>query len=100
MAAMQPSPWGLRGDPLLWAEMQERFRTTPLPVTQGGLVEIIEDAFKSITGHELKTAPDTLRVETLRRENGGMSNGIISPPFWRNTALPAIIVQFHKINPR
>jgi hypothetical protein len=81
----EPLQWGLRGDPYLWRAMHARFFLIPLPSFASNLDEQIEQAFQTLTGHALST-PAAFHV--LEFAHGGMSNGAISPEFWREKALP------------
>jgi molybdenum cofactor cytidylyltransferase len=47
---VEPTKWGLRGDPHLWREMSARFEQTPLPDSEDELVAHIEEAFLALTG--------------------------------------------------
>jgi molybdenum cofactor cytidylyltransferase len=93
---MQPPPrrWGLRGDPLLWEAMAEALRTHPFPLDEMALNLSFATVFEALTDHPLETAPEHLRVTWTRRENGGMSNGLVSGPFWRDTCWPLIRDRF------
>ncbi|MGJ8617598.1 MAG: hypothetical protein ACSHWS_12225 [Sulfitobacter sp.] len=93
-----PRPWGLRGDPVLFDAMKQVVDDLPLPATEAALRDAFENTFEVLTGTPLADAPDLLRVAATRRENGGMSNGIVSPGYWRDKMLPALIKRFHAAN--
>ncbi|MGG6296193.1 hypothetical protein ACQ4M4_17530 [Leptolyngbya sp. AN02str] len=82
-----PRQWGLRGDPHLWSAMRDRFANTPIPAIASDLETLIEQAFEELTGKPIST-PDLFYDE--RFAHGGMSSGCISPPFWRDTAIPML----------
>lgn len=80
-----PSQWGLRGDPHLWQELRTHLATTPMPADAQQLQSILEQAFQSLSGQPLATEEDCFFVD--RYAGGGMSSGMVSPEFWRDTAL-------------
>lgn len=88
-----PSGWGLRGDPYLWAEFAARFENVPMPVSESALRSQLYTAFKEITGVAI-TSPQR-SVYIARFAHGGMSSGHISPEFWREQGFPLVIERFH-----
>ncbi|MDU8927445.1 hypothetical protein RXV86_08625 [Alisedimentitalea sp. MJ-SS2] len=82
--------WGLRGDPVLWERMRDALMQTPLPPSADALRQILHATFQGITGHPLARSDAPLPVESLLKDNGGMSNGLVSPMFWIDTAFPTI----------
>ncbi len=90
---MQPGfrgQWGLRGDPLLWDALQNALSQTPLPPTTSALRSLLQSAYLEETGHEPSASDTPLPVASLKRPNGGMSNGLVSPRFWVETGFPTI----------
>ena len=87
----EPPQWGLRGDPLLWREMQERLTSVDLPDTPEQLCGIIEAVFQELTGHPISHRRP-LHVERYRHQ--GMSSGMIDPEFWRARAIPLLHQRF------
>ncbi|MEM6325794.1 MAG: hypothetical protein AAF791_01615 [Bacteroidota bacterium] len=83
----RPVPWGLRGDPHLWQEMQYRFESTPLPASLAAFDRLLVEAYESVTGQSVEN--DTF-VYVERFDHGGMSRGMVSPPWWRETAFPLL----------
>ena len=83
----EPSQWGLRGDPYLWGEMRQHFAGVECPDSADELVALIERMFEELTGFPL-THQDFFRIE--KYTHGGMSSGMISPEFWRETAIPLL----------
>ena len=89
----EPTQWGFRGDPYLWREMKDFFGDTPLPETEMDLLISLKSAFESLTGKPISTAR-AIKVE--RYDQGGMSGGMVSTGFWRDTAIPLILKRFRK----
>jgi hypothetical protein len=87
----EPYQWGLRGDPHLWRKMREHFSAIPIPESITALVNEIEKAFLLIAGKHISSS-EHFFVD--RFAHGGMSNGYISPEFWRDRAMPLIIKRF------
>ncbi len=83
----EPPQWGLRGDPYLWREMRAQLASIPLPPLVSELDEQIERAFQKLTGRPVST---TSMFCVDQFAHGGMSNGMISPEFWREQALPLL----------
>ena len=79
--------WGLRGDPPLWQAIEDRFDSEPLPASPDALRAVIEEAFLALTGSPIDSE-EHIYVEAFER--GGMSSGLVSPKFWRETALPLL----------
>ena len=90
----KPWQWGLRGDPYLWQEMAEHFAETPLPDTTAQLEQLLAQAFEALCGQPI-TAEEFIAVERFPR--GGMSGGMVSPAFWRETAVPLLLKRLSEI---
>lgn len=90
----EPFRWGLRGDPYLWREMRVQFNETPLPASTRELAALIEEAFTSLTGHPLS---ETEAFHIERFSHGGMSSGMVSPKFWRESAIPLLQERFDSL---
>ena len=90
----KPWQWGLRGDPHLWEEMQSHFAQTPLPDQMEQLEQLLTQAFETLTGQPI-TAKEFIAVERFPRS--GMSGGMVSPAFWRETAVPLLLSRFEKL---
>ncbi|AYQ92268.1 hypothetical protein [Burkholderia gladioli] len=82
-----PAQWGLRGDPHLWEAMRAALRGQALPASAEALEASIAERYLDLTGQALDL-PDRLHVPAFA--HGGMSSGMISPRFWRDTALPLL----------
>ncbi len=83
-----PAQWGLRGDPWLWAEMAAQLSDLPLPADPAGLDALLAAQFQRLVGTPLD-AP-VASVFVARYDHGGMSSGMISLGFWRDTGLPLL----------
>ena len=88
---VEPTQWGLRGDPYLWRQMGTHFSSMQLPESVVELRELFERAFELITGHPLSSA-DCFFVEGFA--HGGMSSGQISPEYWRDKVLPLLLNRY------
>jgi hypothetical protein len=86
-----PKQWGLRGDPYLWQEMQNYFAQTPLPHSGEQLEQLLTQAFETLTGQPI-TSEKFIAVDRFPR--GGMSGGMVSPAFWRETAVPLLCERY------
>ena len=84
----EPVQWGLRGDPCLWEDLKGRLGSLPLPETPDDLQRLLYSAIKELTGNTLEGITP-IRVE--RYDRGGMSSGMLSPEFWRETAIPLLV---------
>jgi hypothetical protein len=83
----EPYWWGLRGDPWLWRDMQQRFSAVSLPATEDDLAAIIAATFEQLTGHPI-THPEHIHLPQY--SHGGMSSGMVMPEWWRETAIPLL----------
>ena len=90
----RPSPWGLRGDPILFDAMCAVFAGHPLPANAEGLQYFYLKTFEKLTGADLTDAPDHIPVDWTKRENGGMSSGLVSRDYWRDRMLPELLRRF------
>jgi hypothetical protein len=87
----KPVQWGLRGDPHLWQEMSVHFTGTPLPDSAAQLEQLLTQAFETLTGQPI-TTETPIRVDRFPRS--GMSGGMVSAQFWRETAVPLLLSRF------
>jgi hypothetical protein len=87
----KPWQWGLRGDPYLWEEMQNHFAQASLPHNPEQIEQLLARAFEALTGHPI-TSEKHIAVERFPRT--GMSGGMVSPEFWRETAVPLLLSRF------
>jgi hypothetical protein len=89
----EPTQWGFRGDPFLWREMKKSIGDSPLPDTEMELLITLKSAFEELTGKPISTVR-AIKIE--RYDQGGMSGGMVSTDFWRDTAIPLILERFRK----
>ena len=90
----KPGQWGLRGDPYLWQEMADHLAHTPLPQMVEQLEQLLTETFESLTGKPISTE-EFIPVERFPR--GGMSGGMVSPEFWRETVVPLLLTRYQEI---
>lgn len=83
-----PMPWGLRGDPCLWAEMALALADVPRPATEAQLNQLLEEVFERAVGLPADSSATSAFVE--RYSHGGMSSGHVSLEFWRETGFPLL----------
>lgn len=89
-----PDPWwGLRGDPFLWAELEEVLFDAPLPRTYSAFSLDLEAAFEKATGVPISASG---QVHVDRFAHGGMSSGMVSLEFWQQKAFPLLVKRFSK----
>jgi hypothetical protein len=88
-----PTQWGLRGDPLLWRDMQATLDNQAYPSTEAEFTAVLAHTFEHLTGRPL-THPDPILVERYR--HGGMSSGFVSPQFWAETAIPLLRARYRE----
>ena len=86
----EPSQWGYRGDPYLWQELRHYFETIEIPESLEECEALIISAFESITKKTIEG--DSIRIEQFN--SGGMSGGMISTIFWRETAIPLLLARY------
>ncbi len=88
LMAVEPTRWGLRGDPFLWREMREMLSEQAVPSREAEIREAVSVAFEALTGQSIE-ARHHFFVE--RFAHGGMSSGHVDPAFWRTRALEHLI---------
>lgn len=82
-----PVQWGLRGDPNLWQAMRARLANVVCPESASELERLLKQTYEAITGHSFKQTQPFV-IESFK--HGGMSSGMVSPEFWRDTAIPLL----------
>jgi hypothetical protein len=87
----RPSPWGLRGDPLLWTELHATLRREPAPASVSELEARIHRAFRRLTGVEVGTV-DAAPIP--RYPTAGMSGGHVAPRVWGDRLVPLLLDRF------
>lgn len=91
----RPERWGLRGDPLLWDELQQAFTMISLPCSKTCFIRHFEKFFYELTNHSLKSESN---IWVEKYDTGGMSGGSISAEFWQEDALPLLITRLEKLS--
>ena len=86
----EPAQWGFRGDPYLWKELQAHFETVEIPESPEKLKALIVAAFEVATNLTLESE----RIYLKEVDHGGMSGGMISTVFWRETAIPLLLSRY------
>ena len=89
--APKPGHWGLRGDPMLWEELAERFAYLPLPASAEDLRALLEEGYARLTGQALEL---DAQVRVDRFGSSGMSGRLVSPKFWRTEAIPLLLKRY------
>ncbi|HHH9197611.1 TPA: hypothetical protein ACP307_000629 [Pseudomonas aeruginosa] len=89
----EPSRWGGRGDPYLWQEMAGQLADAPWPASAAALERLLGETFERLSGHPLEY--DAL-IYLVRHAHGGMSSGMVSPEFWRETAIPELLDRYRR----
>ena len=81
------APWGLRGDPYLWIEMQQALCHVPIPENRNQLERVLSALFFALTGVEMSLyQPNFFQ----RFAHGGMSSGQVSCQAWREKLIPLL----------
>lgn len=88
-----PGTWGGRGDPYLWADMRDHFAGVECPGTADELAASVEAMFLRLTGMPM-SHPEGIHLE--KYAHGGMSSGVVWPPFWREDAIPLLRSRLEK----
>jgi molybdenum cofactor cytidylyltransferase len=87
-----PCQWGLRGDSYLWAALAAYMATD---LDEIDFATRFHDAFLAVSGLDFDTAPEEFLVERLM--HGGMSSGVISMTWWRETGYPLLASRFEAL---
>lgn len=83
----EPTRWGLRGDPGLWAALADRLGALPLPEDEETFAALLSASYAQLTGPDV--TPDG-EVTVPAFDRGGLSGGRIDAGFWHETALPLL----------
>lgn len=81
--------WGSRGNALLWQDLCHHFLETGLPSTFYQLEKDIYTFIEQLIGKEF-TEPTFVE----KYDTGGMSSGIITPDWWKETGVPELKKRF------
>lgn len=90
----RPEQYGLRGSVGLWTELRVRFVREPLPASRDKLKGLVDRAIEEILAEA--TPYDRESVHMVRYDVGGMSQGLVHLPWWRETAVPMILDRWQK----
>lgn len=90
----KPEQWGLRGDPPLWSALEMWFLNKETPSTKEEFSNLLERAFKEITGEPLLSQRENVYIEGFNA--GGMSGGHVCFEFWRETGFPLLVNRYQK----
>jgi hypothetical protein len=82
--------WGTRGDPHAWRALREHVAATPTPATPELTRAALVDALRAVTGVDIDTTPEP-HVYVQHLDHGGMSGGVINPPWWRERGVPLVV---------
>lgn len=82
-----PESWGYRGDVFLWLEMRAALNNVPIPDQETDLCWLIAAQYHALTGSSMLTEAEVL---VPRFGRGGMSSGMVSGEFWRETLVPLL----------
>ncbi|MGV3524331.1 MAG: hypothetical protein ACO1RX_08905 [Candidatus Sericytochromatia bacterium] len=82
-----PTRWGLRGDPPLWQALAQGALHEDWPASPADLTATLERLFENVTAYPLNHAEP---VYVAACDQGGLSAGLVSPAFWRETVLPLL----------
>ena len=90
---VEPSQWGLRGDPFLWREMKANINSKEVD-RANDFEQLLNDLFLELT----KSRPEnTTTIFVERYSLGGMSSGQVSSDFWLKTAFPMLVERFEEL---
>ena len=90
----KPSHWGMRGDPFMWDELQKLCIGESLEIDEAGIVVMVSDHFKAVTGKVL-TYDTNAYVE--RYAHGAMSSGQICGMFWLSRGITMLLDNLNRI---
>ena len=88
----EPFQYWLRGDRGLWERMRQELADLPLPSDGWDVGAAVETAYQQAVGQALPDRPhqdESIYVRELVL-GSGVSDGHVSPHFWRFTAIPLI----------
>jgi hypothetical protein len=90
---IEPSRWGLRGDPYLWKEMKDVLGDRAYPDTDEEILFLLEQTYEQLTGKSIK---DKTPIFIERYARGGMSSGQVDAQFWSETAFPMLLAKYRE----
>jgi hypothetical protein len=99
-ALFEPTPhqWGLRGDPHLWAAMQDRLTGVPVPRDTSERLRLVRETFRDLVGLYPEDRGDGSDGAVYRKDldTGGMSAGRLDLPAWRARLIPLLASRAEK----
>ena len=93
----RPAQWGFRGDPFLWAELQEHFAAKELPYPKAQFTSDFYELFETLTGDSLSSKRSTF-VSRYGAAASGMSRGQVSHMFWKDKGFPLLLSRLEQMN--
>jgi len=87
----RPAQYGLRGDPHLWAELEEAFADISTPDSESALHEILLQTIQLSIGQELQAGKNFF---IQKYSKGGMSSGKVCSDFWLEKGIPLLIGRY------
>ena len=86
-----PMSWALPGDAALWQAFREHFAGAPMPASSGELDVAVGEAFLRLCNRPIGS-DQSFRVPRFVRPggSGSLSEGAVSPQFWRDRVLPLL----------
>ena len=89
----EPLGFGLRGDPGLWKELEEKYLNFKW-INENQIFEELKGEIEKI----LETPIDEPKMIFMKRfSKGGMSSGQVSTSFWLRVGIPLIIGRYKKL---
>ena len=88
---VKPDYWGLRGDPYLWAELEEALSAFDKPTTSDGFELLINRVMQRL-GIDLEGDVPEQYID--RYPTGGMSGGYVDLKRWRDSFIPMLLSRF------
>ena len=88
----KPYPWGLRGDPHLWNELKAALSGLD-PATIDDFPALLHALYEERVGTPLSDGDEIVMVERFHT-GSGMSTGMVSARFWRETGFPLLVERY------
>lgn len=82
-----PAGWGLRGDLFLWIKMASALNHLPISENLDEVLSKVAAQFRVMTGASLES---DAAVHVARFMRGGISSGMVSAEFWRESLIPLL----------
>jgi hypothetical protein len=89
----RPPVWGYRGDVQLWAALRNYFEVQGLPETIDQFHNALECGYELLTGSHL-SSNSAVYVKKFTLNTHGMSRGVVSPHFWRESGIPLLLKRY------